>query len=132
MVIGCGPVGLCALIAALEYKPKHIFAIDSVPSRLELARLLGAEPLNFQTDMDGLKKRIKDVTEGRGADVVMEVVGLSPALRMGFDILRPWGTISSVGVHSAEVCSQILLSHFSSVGRLRTDCKYGPLALRAR
>ncbi|KAI5804455.1 S-glutathione dehydrogenase [Geopyxis carbonaria] len=103
VVIGCGPVGLCALIAALEYKPKHIFAIDSVPSRLELAKSLGAEPLNFQTDMEGLKKRIKDVTEGRGADVVMEVVGLSPALRMGFDILRPWGTISSVGVHNAEI-----------------------------
>lgn len=54
-------------------------------------------------DPIGLKQRILDVTEGRGADVVMEVVGLSPALRMGFDILRPWGTISSVGVHNAEV-----------------------------
>lgn len=103
MLIGCGPVGLCALIAALEYKPKHIFAIDSVPSRLELARSLGAEPLNFMEDPIGLKNRILEVTEGRGADVVMEVVGLSPALRMGFDILRPWGTISSVGVHNAEV-----------------------------
>jgi threonine dehydrogenase-like Zn-dependent dehydrogenase len=104
VVIGLGPVGLCALINALEYKPKHILAVDSVPSRLELARTLGAEPWNFQTDRDGLGKRVLELTEGRGADAVIEVVGLSPALRMGFDLLRPWGVISSVGVHNGEVC----------------------------
>jgi threonine dehydrogenase-like Zn-dependent dehydrogenase len=103
VVIGCGPVGLCAVINAEEYKPKHLFAIDSVESRLELAKSLGAEPLNFMTDKEGLEKRIKEVTDGRGADVVIEVVGLSPALKMGFEILRPWGIISSVGVHNAEV-----------------------------
>lgn len=107
VVIGCGPVGLCALINAEEYKPKHLFAIDSVDSRLELARSLGAEPLNFQTDKAGLEKRIKDVTAGRGADVVIEVVGLSPALQMGFELLRPWGIISSVGVHNGEVINII-------------------------
>jgi threonine dehydrogenase-like Zn-dependent dehydrogenase len=103
VVIGCGPVGLCAVINAEEYKPKHLFAVDSVESRLELARGLGAEPLNFQTDREGLEKTIREVTDGRGADVVIEVVGLSPALRLGFDILRPWGVISSVGVHNAEI-----------------------------
>ena len=103
VLIGCGPVGLCALINAEEYKPKHLLAVDSVPSRLEMAKSLGAEPWNFQTDGDGLKKRVKELTDDRGADVVIEVVGLSPALRTGFDLLRPWGTISSVGVHNAEV-----------------------------
>ncbi|EEP82020.1 conserved hypothetical protein [Uncinocarpus reesii 1704] len=103
VVIGCGPVGLCALINAEDYKPKHLLAVDSVPSRLELARSLGAEPWNYQTDRDGLDKRVKELTAGRGADVVIEVVGLSPALKMGFDLLRPWGTISSVGVHNGEI-----------------------------
>lgn len=103
VVIGCGPVGLCALINAIEHKPKNIFAIDSVESRLALAKKLGAEPLNFQTDREGLEKRIKDVTDGRGADVIIEVVGLSPALKMGFEIMRPWGIISSIGVHNGEV-----------------------------
>lgn len=103
VVIGCGPVGLCAIIAAASFGPKHIFAIDSVDSRLELAKGLGAEPLNFMTDKDGMEKRIKDATGGRGADVVIEVVGLTPALKTGFDLLRPWGTISSIGVHNAEV-----------------------------
>jgi threonine dehydrogenase-like Zn-dependent dehydrogenase len=103
VLIGCGPVGLLALINALEYKPKHLLAVDSVPSRLDRARTLGAEPWNFQTDREGLDKRVKELTDGRGADVVIEVVGLSPALRTAFDLLRPWGTISSVGVHNAEV-----------------------------
>ncbi|KAJ5933422.1 hypothetical protein N7454_005751 [Penicillium verhagenii] len=103
VVIGCGPVGLCALINALEFKPKHLLAVDSVPSRLELAKSLGAEPWNFMTDREGLDKRIMELTEGRGADAVIEVVGLSPALRTAYDLLRPWGTISSVGVHNAEI-----------------------------
>lgn len=103
VLIGCGPVGLCALINALEYKPKHLLAVDSVPARLELARELGAEPWNFQTDREGLDKRVLELTEGRGADAVIEVVGLSPALKTGYDLLRPFGTISSVGVHNGEV-----------------------------
>ncbi|KAK4167651.1 putative S-glutathione dehydrogenase [Cladorrhinum sp. PSN259] len=105
VVVGCGPVGLCAIISALEYKPKHLFAVDSVPSRLELAKKLGAEPLNFLGDggKEKMLERVKEVTEGRGADAVIEVVGLSPALRTAFDLLRPFGVISSIGVHNAEV-----------------------------
>lgn len=104
VLIGCGPVGLCALINAEDHKPKHLLAVDSVPSRLELAKSLGAEPWNYQSDREGLDKRVKELTQGRGADVVIEVVGLSPALKMGFELLRPWGFISSVGVHNGEVC----------------------------
>lgn len=105
VVVGCGPVGLCAIIAALEHKPKHLFAIDGVESRLELAKKLGAEPLNFMTDKEGMLARIREVTDGRGADIVVEVVGLSPALRTAFDVIRPFGFISSIGVHNAEVSS---------------------------
>ncbi|KAI6376521.1 hypothetical protein MCOR25_002735 [Pyricularia grisea] len=103
VVIGCGPVGLCAVVAALEHKPKHLFAIDGVDSRLELAKGLGAEPLNFVTDREGMFKRIMEVSGGRGADAVVEVVGLKDALRTAFDILRPFGVISSIGVHSTEL-----------------------------
>ncbi|KAL4906613.1 hypothetical protein BDW74DRAFT_150814 [Aspergillus multicolor] len=103
VVIGCGPVGLCALINALEYKPQHVLAVDSVPSRLALAKSLGAEPWDFKNDREGLDKRVAELTGGRGADAVIEVVGLSPALRMGFELLRPFGVISSVGVHNGEI-----------------------------
>ncbi|CAI4219819.1 unnamed protein product [Parascedosporium putredinis] len=59
--------------------------------------------LNFKTDPEGMKKRILEVTDGRGADLAIEVVGLSPALRTAFDLVRPWGVISSIGVHNAEI-----------------------------
>lgn len=103
VLIGCGPVGLCALIAAQEYKPKAILAVDGIPDRLETARGLGAEPWNYLTQREELSKRVKELTNGRGADVVIEVVGHSSALEMGFDLLRPWGTISSVGVHNGAI-----------------------------
>lgn len=103
VLIGCGPVALCSLVNIVDYKPKHLLAVDSVESRLDLAKSLGAEPWNFQKDREGLDKRVKELTNGRGADVVIEIVGLSPALRMGFELLRPWGIISSAGVHNGEV-----------------------------
>ena len=102
-MIGCGPVGLCALINALEYKPKALLAIDGVESRLELAKKLGGEPWNYLKDKDGLKKRVLELTDGRGADTAIEIVGHSDALGMGFELLRPWGNISSVGVHNGEI-----------------------------
>ncbi|KAL9040227.1 MAG: hypothetical protein Q9214_004573 [Letrouitia sp. 1 TL-2023] len=71
VLVGCGPVGLCALVIVEDYKPKHILAVDSVPSRLELAKSLGAESWNFQTDREDLDKRVKELTDGRGADVVI-------------------------------------------------------------
>ena len=77
VLIGCGPVGLCALINAEDYKPKHLLAVDSIRSRLDLAKSLGAEPWNFQIDREGLDKRVQELTEGRGADVV---IGISAAL----------------------------------------------------
>jgi threonine dehydrogenase-like Zn-dependent dehydrogenase len=115
IVIGCGPVGLCALIAATSFNPRKIFAIDSVPSRLDIARSLGAEPLNHVIDKEVLKQRILDATEGRGADVVLEIVGNSPALKMAYDIIRPWGIISSVGVHNAEVRKFLCQTNFQAI-----------------
>ncbi|PYH91149.1 zinc-containing alcohol dehydrogenase [Aspergillus ellipticus CBS 707.79] len=103
VVFGCGPVGICALISALEYRAKNVIAVDSVKERLELAGRLGAEPWDFLADEQGLRERVKELTDGRGADVAIEVVGHSSALRMAFELIRPWGRISSVGVHNAEI-----------------------------
>ena len=103
VVIGCGPVGLCAVVAAATYQPKALLAVDGIPSRLDTAKGLGAEPWNYQTQADELSERVKSLTDGRGADVVIEVVGHSSALDTGFKLLRPWGVISSVGVHNGEI-----------------------------
>ncbi|KAI7219671.1 GroES-like protein [Hortaea werneckii] len=103
VIIGCGPVGMCAIVAALEYDVKHLFAIDMVESRLKIAENLGAIPLNLQDGETSMLNAIAAVTQGRGADVVVEVVGQEPALRLAYDIVRPFGCISSIGAHFSSM-----------------------------
>lgn len=77
------PVGLCALVNAKSYEPKNLLAVDSVLSRLDLAQSLGAEPWNFRTDREGLDERVKTLTHGRGADVVIGMLRLLLPLLSG-------------------------------------------------
>ena len=98
VVIGCGPVGLMAVIGAKDLGAEHLSAIDTVPERLAKAQSFGAIPLN-PLSINVIEK-IKSVTNGRGADAVLEVVGSPSASRLAVDLVRPGGTISTVGVHT--------------------------------
>jgi threonine dehydrogenase-like Zn-dependent dehydrogenase len=97
-VIGCGPVGLMAILAARRKGATRLLAIDRVPERLELAEALGARPMNV--DNEPPVEAIRARTEGRGADAVLEVVGSPEATRLALDLVRPGGVIASVGVHT--------------------------------
>lgn len=55
VVIGCCPVELCAVAAATIHEPKHLFSLDSIPSRVDRAEKLGAEPLNLKMDKEDLR-----------------------------------------------------------------------------
>ena len=66
-------------------------------AELAEAERLGAIPLPLSSDPVA---KIRSVTDVRGADVVIEVVGHADAFMMCFDMVRPWGTIHSIGVHS--------------------------------
>jgi len=100
VVIGCGPVGLMTIIAAKHLGAEKLFAIDTIPERLAKAAQFGAVPLN--ASLTNAKEEILSHTHGRGADAVMEVVGSEQTLKLAIDLLRPGGTISSVGVHTAK------------------------------
>lgn len=100
VVIGCGPVGLMTVIAAKHLGAENLFAVDYSVDRLKKAKEFGAVPIN--PSLTDPKETIFYATNGRGADAVMEVVGNPDALRLAMDILRPGGTISSVGVHTAK------------------------------
>lgn len=95
-VVGCGPVGLMAILGARELGAREIYAIDSVPERLAQAERFGAIPV----DPEGAAALVRDRTEGRGADAVLEVVGSPEAGRLAFDLVRPCGVVSVVGVHN--------------------------------
>jgi len=98
VVIGCGPVGLMAIVGARELGAESIFAVDSIPERLELARRFGATPIDFRTQ--DAASIVSDATAGRGADAVLEVVGSHEAGRAAYELVRPGGTVSVVGVHT--------------------------------
>jgi threonine dehydrogenase-like Zn-dependent dehydrogenase len=95
-VLGAGPVGLMAIVAARELGAARILAVDLVPERLAWARRLGAEPVAPGTDP---VSQIRELTQGRGVDAVLEAIGSPESTRLAFDLVRPGGTISSVGVH---------------------------------
>lgn len=79
----------------------HIIAVDSVPDRLEMAKRFGArETVNFETGNP--LEAVKAKSDGKGADVVLEVVGVDPALTLAYSLVRPGGIISSVGAHSSS------------------------------
>lgn len=98
-VLGCGPVGIMAIVGARELGADVIYAIDGVAERLELAREFGAVPVNLS---DEPVATLIDATEGRGVDVVLEAVGSPQASRLALDLVRPGGTIAAVGVHTEE------------------------------
>ena len=96
-VVGCGPVGLMAVLAAQELGAERVFALDAVPERLALAARFGATPVNLK-ELDPVAT-IRDATQGRGADAVLEAVGTPEATKLAFDLARPGGTLAAVGVH---------------------------------
>lgn len=116
VVIGCGPVGLMAVVGAAYYGSENVIAIDTVPERLEMAKSFGAITIDAK---DGnVPEKIKDATEGRGADAVMEAVGSGSAGRLAYDLIRPGGIISVVGV-----CTEANLS-FSPVDAYNKNITY--------
>jgi threonine dehydrogenase-like Zn-dependent dehydrogenase len=96
VVVGCGPVGLCAVLGSLDRGASCVVAVDPVPYRRQLAGSFGATPVH----PDGARDLLFALTENRGADAAIEVVGSPAASRLAFDLVRPGGAIGAVGVHT--------------------------------
>ena len=99
-VVGAGPVGFFAAQAARLHDPGQVLVLDMEPSRLELAEKVGATGINVGER--NAESAVDEVTEGRGADVVIEAVGAVPAFRSAIDVVRRGGTICVVGMYVTE------------------------------
>jgi 2-desacetyl-2-hydroxyethyl bacteriochlorophyllide A dehydrogenase len=99
-VLGLGPVGLCAVQAAMAAGATRVFAIDSVEPRLEMAARFGATPLHLE-DADP-KRAVRAATEGRGVDVVVDAVGDPGPLAMAVSLARDAGTVSGIGAYAGK------------------------------
>ncbi len=98
VVVGAGPVGVLAVLAARVRGARSVIALDRIPDRLALAASFGAIPIDV-TSTDATPV-VQDHTAGRGADCAIEAVGTAEATRLAVDLLRPGGRIAAVGVHT--------------------------------
>jgi alcohol dehydrogenase len=78
-IVGAGPIGLAAILTARLYTPGQIVAIDLAESRLEGARRFGADVTINNGEEDAVA-RIMEMTDGLGADVALEAVGVPPTV----------------------------------------------------
>jgi threonine dehydrogenase-like Zn-dependent dehydrogenase len=97
-----GPIGLCATVGARLMGATAIFAVDMLPERLEMARRLGADYLINSTQTDPVDEILR-LTGGRGVDVAIEALGKQATFEAALRVLRPGGTLSSLGVYSEDL-----------------------------
>ncbi|MDQ6782711.1 MAG: alcohol dehydrogenase catalytic domain-containing protein [Actinomycetota bacterium] len=101
-VVGGGPVGLSAMMGAALYSPSHIVAIDLASSRLEAAKQFGADIVVNNAKEDAVRI-LGDLTDGLGADVAIEAVGLPATFELATKLVRPGGRVANIGVHGEPV-----------------------------
>jgi threonine dehydrogenase-like Zn-dependent dehydrogenase len=101
VVIGCGSVGLCAIVAAKHLGAEHVVAVDYVNDRKRRATRLGALACSPDDAVDVISE-LASKQNRPGADTVLEAVGILPAQELAFQLVRPGGTISAVGMHTSK------------------------------
>ncbi|ETI21093.1 hypothetical protein G647_07437 [Cladophialophora carrionii CBS 160.54] len=105
-IVGSGPVGLAALMTSKLYSPSVVIMIDRDPSRLKVAKRLGANHTVNSAETDPLEVVMK-LTDNVGCDTVMEAVGVAETLEMAQDLVAPGGTVANVGVHGKSCVLKI-------------------------
>ncbi len=99
-IVGAGPIGLAAIMTARLYSPSHIVAIDIADSRLEAAKMVGAD-ITVNSRTENALDIVRGLTDGLGADVAMEAVGLPETFELAVELVRPCGHVANIGVHGS-------------------------------
>jgi threonine dehydrogenase-like Zn-dependent dehydrogenase len=97
-----GPIGLCATAGAKLKGATTIIVVESVPARAAVARRLGADHVVDFSAVDPVAE-IMRLTDGRGVDVAIEALGTQVTFEGALRVLRPGGTLSSLGVYSTDL-----------------------------
>jgi alcohol dehydrogenase len=97
-VVGAGPIGLSAIMGARLFSPSHVVAIDLADSRLEAAKQFGAD-VTINNGREDALAIVGELTDGLGADVAIEAVGVPATFELAAALARPGGHVANVGVH---------------------------------
>jgi alcohol dehydrogenase len=98
VIVGAGPIGLAAIVTARLFSPAHIVVVDKAESRLQAAKMFGAD-ITVQAGTGDPLAVVHSVTGGLGADVVMEAVGTPQTFELCTTLVRPGGRVANIGVH---------------------------------
>jgi threonine dehydrogenase-like Zn-dependent dehydrogenase len=101
-VFAQGPIGLCATAGAKLSGATTIIGVDTLTARLETSRSLGADHIVDFKKVDPVDE-IMRITGGRGVDVAIEALGTQATFEACLRVLRPGGTLSSLGVYSSDL-----------------------------
>ena len=101
-VFAQGPIGLCATAGARLSGASLVIGVDMLPARLEMSRKLGADHVVDASQGD-VVEQIMQLTRGRGVDVAIEALGTQKTFEAALRVLRPGGTLSSLGVYSSDL-----------------------------
>jgi alcohol dehydrogenase len=97
-IVGAGPIGLSAILGAALYSPAHVVAIDLADTRLASAKEFGAD-VTINPSIEDPAEHLASLTDGLGADVAIEAVGLPDTFETCTRLIRPGGHVANVGVH---------------------------------
>jgi L-iditol 2-dehydrogenase len=95
-IVGAGPIGLLHLLTVKKMGAGKIIISDTVDERLQLARKLGADEIINAKQVDTVEKT-KELTDGYGADVVIEAIGLPATWEQALRMVRKGGTVLEFG-----------------------------------
>jgi threonine dehydrogenase-like Zn-dependent dehydrogenase len=101
-VFAQGPIGLCATVGAKLMGATRIIAVETVPARIEMAKRLGADHVVDFRKVDPVEEILR-LTDGRGVDVAIESLGTQATFEGCLRVIRPGGTLSSLGVYSKDL-----------------------------
>jgi alcohol dehydrogenase len=101
-IVGAGPIGLAAILTATLYTPGRIIAIDLADSRLESALRFGADT-TINNGREDACAQVMQLTDGLGADVAFEAVGVPETFELAAELIRPCGRVANIGVHGKPV-----------------------------
>lgn len=97
-IVGAGPIGLSAIQGAKLFSPSRVIVIDLADARLDAAKLFGAD-MTVNNGSEDAVAAIQAITEGLGADVVIEAVGVPDSFELCTKLVRPGGRVANIGVH---------------------------------
>ena len=101
-VFAQGPIGLCATAGAKLSGASVVFGVDRLPNRLAMSGKMGADHMIDSSKVDPVEE-IMRLTGGRGVDVAIEALGTQQTFEACLRVLRPGGTLSSLGVYSTDL-----------------------------